>query len=175
MASKFEQCKGKMNSMFSRGCGNGCRVHPVILQGVSLTASGFCVFFSIFSLVDFNILRLIINLYIMALAALVFVADLRAFAFFGYLKFVYTALGRGLVFFFIGLMMLTGKVFDIISGSVMAAVGIIYFILARAGGGVPKPCLQRNIEELPLNAELNFVTHSNGARTVVATSQPGFV
>lgn len=63
----------------------------------------------------------------------------------------------------------------------MIIVGILYFVAARVWGGVPRPILQRNVEDLPLNTELRFVNSDDmptdldyGARGGVRGTQPGF-
>eukprot|EP00382_Lankesteria_abbotti_P005825 CAMPEP_0113850866 /NCGR_PEP_ID=MMETSP0372-20130328/4199_1 /TAXON_ID=340204 /ORGANISM="Lankesteria abbotti" /LENGTH=150 /DNA_ID=CAMNT_0000821365 /DNA_START=133 /DNA_END=585 /DNA_ORIENTATION=- /assembly_acc=CAM_ASM_000359 len=148
---------------------------PWLVQAISIAASLYCVIWGIISLISFNILQLAINIYILLFGVMGLIADVRAFSIFGYVKFLYTAFGRGLFFTLIGFLMLGSGLFDIISGVVMIGVGILYFVMARIFGGVPKPLLQRKVEELPLNTELHFVSLEEGNRVTTATSQPGAI
>lgn len=130
---------------------------PFLIQLLSISACVFCIVFSIFGFINFNPIRLVINIYICLCGLLLLVCDFYAFRAFGYIKFLYTPIGRGFQFCLLGCMMLESGLSSIISGCCMVGVGVLYFIFAKLYGGVPKPILQRNMDELPLNADLRFV------------------
>lgn len=159
------------------------RFTPLAIQLFSMGASLFCVVFSIFSLIDLNPARVVVNFYVLAFGILTCIADVYCLPFFGYMKFIYTrkafplitavvlsvllrnltnvyllALGRGLLFLLIGSVMIQKGLFNIISGVILIVVGAVYALSAHIFGGVPKPWFQRNLEELPLTSDLRFVT-----------------
>lgn len=110
---------------------------------------------------NFSLMRLAINVYLIFFGLVLIAADIRAFPVLGYAKLIYHPIGRGLFLLFIGLLLMSNSVMDIAIGAVIIAVGLLYAILTFCNGGIPKPVMQRNTDEMPLNTELRFVDVQN--------------
>lgn len=124
---------------------------------VSILTGGLIIASGIIGLVFFDLLRLAINAMLLPLGMLVILADVRAFWFFGYAKFFYVPLGRGLYFVVLGLVVLHKSLIDVILGSCIICLGFIYTVASTLNGGVPRPLTQRSVEDLPLAVNLRFV------------------
>eukprot|EP00922_Rhytidocystis_sp_ex-Travisia-forbesii_P006570 GHVS01009543.1.p1 GENE.GHVS01009543.1~~GHVS01009543.1.p1 ORF type:complete len:157 (+),score=13.58 GHVS01009543.1:254-724(+) len=115
-----------------------------------------------FVLIKFSLLRLAINVYCILFAGILILADIRALGVFGYVKFVYHPIGRGLFLTFMGFLVIATATWQIVLGSIVIVLGIFYAITTCANGGVPKPILQRHVDELPLQTDVRFVDVQGG-------------
>eukprot|EP00920_Eleutheroschizon_duboscqi_P016738 GHVT01039647.1.p1 GENE.GHVT01039647.1~~GHVT01039647.1.p1 ORF type:complete len:154 (+),score=3.51 GHVT01039647.1:100-561(+) len=142
------------------------RLPPLLVTAVSVVAAGCMVACGILGLVFFDIWRFAVNIFLVLFGLVIIVCDIRAFRFMGYMKFIYTSLGRGVFFVCWGCVALGNGIVYIVFGAAIVVLGCIFAIAAALNGGVPKPFLQRNVDELPLNTELRFIEPANVSNTI---------
>eukprot|EP00386_Alphamonas_edax_P013101 GDKI01040599.1.p2 GENE.GDKI01040599.1~~GDKI01040599.1.p2 ORF type:complete len:148 (-),score=31.04 GDKI01040599.1:114-557(-) len=141
----------------------GCpRYSPIFVQMISLAASVFLLAFGILSLMAQNggavdIRGAIVSIYLILFAIMLIIAEIRAFEFFGYVRFIYSAAGRGLFFIFLGFLCFSTHPLALTCGICLIVVGIIFVIFAFTVGGIPKPFTQRDVDAIPLSTDVRFV------------------
>ncbi|KEP63785.1 UNVERIFIED_CONTAM: hypothetical protein HHA_231110 [Hammondia hammondi] len=124
---------------------------------VSFITSGVIISSGIVGMIFFDPLRLAVNAILIMLGVLSIIADVKALPLFAYAQFFYMPVGRGLFYVTIGLVILQKGLVDVILGISVILLGTVYAIVCGRSGGVPKPLMQRTIEELPLSAAVKFV------------------
>ncbi|CBZ53360.1 conserved hypothetical protein [Neospora caninum Liverpool] len=129
----------------------------VAMTCMSFITAGVIIASGILGLVFFDPLRLAVNVLLILLGVLCIIADVKALPFFAYAQFFYIPLGRGLFYVIIGLVILQKGLIDVILGASVTILGAVYAVVCARSGGVPKPLMQRTVEELPLNAAVKFV------------------
>eukprot|EP00916_Digyalum_oweni_P023211 GHVL01038564.1.p1 GENE.GHVL01038564.1~~GHVL01038564.1.p1 ORF type:complete len:161 (-),score=4.58 GHVL01038564.1:67-549(-) len=140
---------------------------PRILQilsfiAVILLVSDALIFFITFQFVYPR--EFILTLYLMIFALLLAVADLRALSLFRYFLFIYTLFGRGLLFVFIGALLLVPQYpIKLAFGVIIIVIGVIFVLASFKLDGIPKPLLQGNTE-IDVNGRPNFI-----GETVIST------
>ncbi|CEM07864.1 unnamed protein product [Vitrella brassicaformis CCMP3155] len=149
-------------------------LNPVLLQVGSLICSVAVATFAVFRLIGlggFNVTVLVVSLFQLLSGVLLFVADFRALEVFGYIKFIYTATGRGGLMVLLGALCLGRSPWEIIVGVALMFIGVLFFLFACVTKGVPKPILQRNELTITLGGDVYFVD-SSGAQTATVGGAP---
>ncbi|KFH11064.1 COPI associated protein [Toxoplasma gondii VAND] len=133
------------------------RLSMAAMTFVSFITAGVIISSGIVGMIFFDPLRLAVNVILIMLGALSIIADVKALPLFAYVQFFYIPVGRGLFYVTIGLVILQKGLVDVILGISVIILGAVYAIVCGRSGGVPKPLMQRTIEELPLSAAVKFV------------------
>ncbi|PFH38674.1 hypothetical protein BESB_010160 [Besnoitia besnoiti] len=133
------------------------QLSTVAITFVSFITAGIIIASGVLGTVFFDPLRLAVNVLHVCTGLLSITADVKAFSFFAYAKFLYLPVGRGLYYIIIGLIVLQKGLLDIILGASIITLGVLYTVACLRSGGVPKPLTQLPVEELPLSAVLKFV------------------